>query len=100
MITDAKGFYIRAIDPVNRDVDLVYRSINDAANDLQVPKGSISRAVKSDGRLRAGAYYWRRELLNAEQMEIKRAAQTSIEAYRDALKKYAPERYLDLFGGE
>lgn len=100
MISDAKGFFIRAIDPMNRDVVLVYRSINEASQDLGIPKGSISRAVKSDGRYRAGAYFWKRELLTLGQMEIKMAAQTSVEAYRQALKQYDPERYVEVFGGE
>lgn len=100
MIADAKGFFIRAIDPMNMDVHLVYRSINEAAEDLCIPKGSISRAVKSDGRRRAGAYYWKRELLTLEQSEIRKAAQTSVEAYRQALEKYDPERYRYVFGGE
>lgn len=100
MIADAKGFFIRAIDPMNADMPLVYRSINEAAQDLCIPKGSISRAVKSDGRCRAGAYYWRRELLTREQSEIKKAAQTSVDAYRQALKRYDPERYVHVFGGD
>lgn len=100
MIADAKGFFIRAIDTKNGTEDKVFRSINEASEELGIAKGSISRAVKSQGRRMAGDYCWKRELLTYEQAEIKKAAQTGVEAYRQALKQYDPDRYIEIFGEE
>lgn len=98
MTSDARGFFIRAIDPMNRGCDIVFRSINEAADTLNISKGSISRAVKSDGSRRAGAYYWKREFPTAGQLAIRKAAQTSVDAYRQALKEHDPERFKHVFG--
>lgn len=100
MIRDAKGEYVQCIDPSQRHNDRVYASISEASEETGVQKGSISRSVKSQGRLKGGEYYWKSAPMSMEQVKIKVAAQEGIEAYREALKEYAPERYVEIFGEE
>lgn len=101
MIADAKGQYVERINPMDPWNDVViYRSIADASRDTTIAKGSIARAVKSNGKYKAGNYHWKIAPMTFEQNEIKVAALLGIEEYRQALKKYDPERYEYVFGGE
>lgn len=100
MMRDGKGISLIRIDPTDRSNDKVYRSITEAAEENGISKGSISRSTKSKGRLKAGAYYWQFTALDAAGVAIKIAALNGVEEYRKALKQYAPERYLEIFGDE
>lgn len=101
MRQDAQGFYIRRIDPQDPwGGDKIYRCISDAARDTLISKGSISRAVKSRAKSRAGDYFWDIAPMTHGQSRIKNAAQDGVEAYREALKDYDPARYTEVFGGD
>lgn len=99
MQQDAKGIFIKRIDPADPwGGDKIYRCISDAARDTLVSKGSISRAVKSGGKSKAGDYCWDIAPITYGQSRIKNAAQDGVEAYREALKEYDPARYIEVFG--
>lgn len=100
MMRDGRGISLIRVDPNDRSNDKVYRSISDAAEDNGISKGSISRSLKSRGRLKAGAYYWQFTTLDEAGIAIKVAALSGVEEYREALKQYAPERYIEIFGEE
>ena len=96
---DSTGIYVKRIDPSDPWAqDVVYRSISDAARFSGLSKGTVARAVKSRGKLRAGEFYWDYATMTEEQCRIKDAAQISLDAYRDALFKYDKERYTYVFG--
>ena len=100
-IADAKGQFVERINPADPHRDIViYRSIADAARDTGIQKGSIARAVKTNGYAKAGQYHWKPAQITMEQAYVKAAAQTSLEEYREALLKYDPARYEYVFGGE
>lgn len=101
MIADAKGQYIERINPADPWNDIViYRSIADASRDTGIHKGSIARAVRTNGYAKAGQYHWKRAKMTQGQTAIKVGAINGIEEYRQALKEHDPERYEYVFGGE
>lgn len=99
-IRDGRGQVIERVNPMDRSDVQRYMSISDAGEDTGISKGSISRAVKSHGKLAAGGFYWRPGVPDENQLKIKVAALTGVEEYREALKQYAPERYIEIFGEE
>ena len=91
------GYPVKRIDPFDRNNDKVYDCLMDASNDTLINRGSISRAVSSKGRLRAGGYYWQPVPMTMEQARLKAAAQTSVEEFREALREFDPDAYREVF---
>lgn len=100
MMRDARGISVTRIDPDDKSNNRFYRSITDAAEDNGISKGSISRSIKSKGKLKGGAYYWQSASLSEVDLSIRMAALNGVEEYRQALRQYAPERYQEIFGEE
>lgn len=99
MNEDARGKPVYCIHPFDRSKDMIYMTIAEAAKATGANSGAISRAAKSDGKLKGGAYYWKYVPMTESQSKIMSAATISVEAYREALKKYNADRYVQVFGG-